>query len=41
MYPNNADRMANSEDPDETASSGPVFTLLHVAQTCLSKNLES
>ena len=40
MCPNNADGMVNSEDPDQTAPLGAVwsgFTLF--AQTCLSKNL--
>ena len=42
MRPNNADRMANSVDPDQTAPLGAVWsgsTLF--AQTYLSKNLGS
>ena len=38
MGPNNADEMANSEDPDQTApTSGPTL----FAQTYLSENLAS
>ena len=40
MCPSNADSVANSVDPDQTAPLGPVwsgFTLF--AQTCLSKYL--
>ena len=42
MSPKDADRMANSVDPDQTAPRGAVWsgsTLF--AQTCLSKNLGS
>ena len=37
--PNDADRMANSVDPDQTAPSGAA--LFAHAQTCLSGNLRS
>ena len=40
MGPKDADRMANNEDPDQTAHLGAVWsgsTLF--AQTCMSKNL--
>ena len=42
MHPKDADEMANSEDPDQTALREAVWsgsTLL--AQICLSKNLVS
>ena len=39
MSPNDADGMANSVDPDQTAPLGAGSALF--AQTCLSKNLGS
>ena len=40
MRPNNADGMANSVDPDQTAPLGAVwFGSTQFAQTCLSENL--
>ena len=40
MSPNNADRMANSVDPDQTAPLGAVWSASALfAQTCLSENL--
>ena len=40
MRPNNADGMANSVDPDQTAPLGAVWSGSALfAQTCLSENL--
>ena len=40
MSPNNADGMANSVDPDQTAPLGAVWSGSALfAQTCLSENL--
>ena len=40
MSPNDADGMANSVDPDQTAPLGAVWTGSALfAQTCLSENL--
>ena len=42
MSPNDADRMANSVDPDQTALLGAVWSESALfARTYLSKNLES
>ena len=42
MSPNNADGMANSVDPDQTAPLGAVWSGSALfAQTCLSENLGS
>ena len=42
MGPKDADRMANSVDPDQTAPLGAVwFGSTLFAQTCLSENLVS
>ena len=42
MSPNDADGMANSEDPDQTASVGAVWSgSALIAQAYLSKNLGS
>ena len=42
MHLNNADEMANSEDPDQTAPLGAVWSGSALfAQTYLSENLES
>ena len=42
MGPNDADRMANSVDPDQTAPLGAVWSGSALfAQTCLSENLGS
>ena len=40
MSPNDADGMANSVDPDQTAPLGAVWSVSALfAQTCLSENL--
>ena len=42
MSPNDADRMANSVDPDQTAPLGAVWSGSALfAQACLSENLGS
>ena len=42
MSPNDADRMANGVDPDQTAPLGAVWSWSALfAQTCLSENLGS
>ena len=42
MCPNNADRMANSVDPDQTAPLGAVWSgSTQFAQAYLSENLET
>ena len=38
MSPNNADRMANGVDPDQTAPLGAVSESTLFAQACLSEN---
>ena len=41
MSPNDADGMANSADPDQTAPLGAVWSGSALfAQTCLSENLD-
>ena len=42
MFPNNADGMANSVDPDQTAPLGAVWSWSTLfAQICLFENLRS
>ena len=42
MYPKDADSIANSEDPDQTAPLGAVWSGSALfAQTCLSENFGS